>query len=70
MISIKRKENESASGMIYRFTKRIQQSGILREAKKRRFFIREESKLKRKLSAIHRSKKSEEMNRQKKLGLI
>lgn len=70
MVSIKRKENESASGMIYRFTKKVQQSGILRESKKRRFFAREESKLKRKLSALHRTKKSEEMARQKKLGLI
>ena len=70
MLEVKRKENESASSMIYRFTKKVQQSGVLRESKKRRFFARDESRLKRKLSALHRTKKSEEVARQKKLGLI
>ena len=57
------------SGMMYRFTKKMQQSGILREAKKRRFYARAESRLKRKLSAIHRDHKKKELVRQKKLGI-
>jgi ribosomal protein S21 len=70
MIDIRKKENESASSMMFRFTKKVQQSGILREAKKRRFHSRKVSKLKRKLSALHRDVKRKEMVKQKKLGLI
>ncbi len=69
MIQISRKEGESASSLIYRFTKKVQQSGVLREAKKRRFFSRTESKLKRKRSALHRATKREELSVQKKWGL-
>ncbi len=70
MVEIKKKDGESASSMIYRFTKKMQQSGILREAKKRRFYSRIESKLKKKLSALHRADKKIEMVRQKKLGIV
>ncbi len=70
MIDIRKKENESASSMMFRFTKKVQQSGILREAKRRRFHARKESKLKRKLSALHSDMKKKEMAKQKKLGLI
>lgn len=69
MIKVSKKEGESASSLIYRFTKRVQQTGVLREAKKRRFFSRSESKLKRKLSALHRFAKRAEMVEQKKWGL-
>ncbi len=70
MVEIRKKEGESASGMMYRFTKKMQQSGILREAKRRRFYARTESKLKKKLSALHRAGKKVEMAKQKKLGLV
>lgn len=70
MVEIRKKEGESASGMIYRFTKKMQQSGVIREAKRRRFYARTESRLKRKLSALHRVSKREEMVRQKKLGIV
>lgn len=70
MIEIKKKEGESASSMMFRFTKKIQQSGVLREAKKRRFYKRNESRLKRKLSALHRDEKKKDMERMKKMGLV
>ncbi len=70
MIEIKRKENESASSMIYRFTRKIQQSGVLKEAKKRRFYSRGQSRLKRKMSAIHREERRVEVQKQKKLGIV
>lgn len=70
MVFVYKKEGETASALIYRFTKKMQQTGTLREAKKRRFYARTDSKLKRKLSALHRNAKHKEMERQKKLGLI
>ncbi|MBI2406463.1 MAG: 30S ribosomal protein S21, partial [Candidatus Harrisonbacteria bacterium] len=62
-VEVRKKENESVSGMLYRFTKKVQQSGVLKEAKKRRFHKRKVSGLKRKLSALHRVEKKHEMER-------
>ena len=69
-IEVKRKEGESAGTLIYRFTKRVQQSGVLREAKRRRFTHRPANKLKRKRSALHRETKRKELERAKKLGVL
>ena len=69
-IEVRKKEGESVGTLIYRFTKRVQQSGVLREAKKRRFYSRVTNRLKRKLSALHRDGKKKEMDRAKKLGLL
>lgn len=69
-MEVKKKEGESVSSMIYRFTKRTQQTGILKEAKKRRFYERPVSRVKRKLSALHRARKKDEFEKDKKLGLI
>jgi len=56
--------------LIYRFTRRTQQSGVLREARKRRFRSRSTSRIKRKLSALHREVKRKEFVKAKKLGVI
>jgi len=67
-IQIKRREGESASSFLYRFTKKIQHSGVLREAKKRRFKHRNINKNKRKSSALYKSQKMREVLAAKKLG--
>ncbi|MCR4275349.1 MAG: bS21 family ribosomal protein [Candidatus Wolfebacteria bacterium] len=67
-ISVKRREGESASSFLYRFTKKMQQSGVLREAKKRRFTHRNINKNKRKASALYKSQKMKEVLAAKKLG--
>lgn len=69
MIIVRKKEGESASSLIYRFTKRVQQTGVLKESKKRRFYTRGKSKLNRKLSAMHRVTKRQEIEHAKKWGL-
>jgi len=38
MIEVKKRENESSESLVRRFTKRVQQSGVLIRAKKRRFY--------------------------------
>lgn len=70
MIEVKKRENESASALVFRFTKKVQRSGVLRESKKRRFHKRNVSRLKRKLSALHREDKRKETERARKLGLL
>lgn len=70
MVQVKRREGESVNSFLYRFTKKIRQSGVLLEAKKRRFKSRAVSKTKRKASAIYKSQKKKEMQRLRKLGKI
>lgn len=67
-MEVRKKEGEAVGSLIYRFIKKVQQTGVLREAKKRRFHSRIQNRLKRKLSALHREQKKGEMERAKKLG--
>ena len=69
-MEITRKEGEAASSLIYRFTKKMQQSGLLREVKKRRFHNRPQSRIKRRGSALFRAKRAGEIRRLKKMGKI
>jgi len=68
MIEIKRKEGESANAFLYRFTRKIQQSGVIKEAKKRRYTTRTQNKRARKESALYRDEKRREVERLRKLG--
>ncbi|HEY4499566.1 MAG TPA: 30S ribosomal protein S21 [Candidatus Paceibacterota bacterium] len=67
---VRKKEGETTSGLLYRFSKRVQQSGILKEAKKRRFHSRPVNHMKRRLSAIHRDVQKKEREHLKKMGLV
>jgi len=69
-IEVKKREGESASTLIYRFTKKIQRSGVLREAKKRRFHDRPSNRRKVRLSAIYRGKKKAEFLKARKMGIV
>ena len=68
-MEVKRKEGESASSLIYRFSKRIRRSGIIREVRANRFHDRPPNKNKRKRSALHRIERRKEYERKKKLGI-
>lgn len=70
MIEVKRKENESPMGLVYRFSKKVRQSGVLAETRKRRFKGRAVNRRKRRLSAVFRTEKRADRERQKKLGLV
>jgi len=68
-MQVKKREGESAGSLIYRFNKKTKQSGLLKEARKRRFRDRPVSKIKRRLSAIHKAKKKAEFEKARKLGV-
>ena len=69
-LEVKRKEGESVSAFLYRFSKKIQQSGVLREAKKRKTKKRGVNRNKRRVSAIYREGKRKEVAKARKMGLI
>jgi ribosomal protein S21 len=70
MIEIKRKEGESINAFLYRFTKKIQRSGIIKESKKKRFHGRGQNERGRKESALYRINKKIETEKLKRWGKI
>ncbi|MFH0712619.1 MAG: 30S ribosomal protein S21 [Candidatus Jorgensenbacteria bacterium] len=67
-INIKKRENENSSSLLFRFQKRVKQSGVMREARKRRFHSRNVNRIKRRTSAIYRANKDLEITRERKYG--
>lgn len=67
---VKKKEGENPNAVVFRFVKKVKQSGILREARKRRFTKREDNKNKRRKMALHRVKKQDEFEKARKMGMM
>ena len=68
VIQVKKNPNENNSSILRRFSRRIQESGIIRKVKGTRYNIRKESKLKVKKSALRRIARKKEIEKLKKLG--
>jgi ribosomal protein S21 len=69
-MEVKRKEGESPTSLLYRFSKKVQQSGILKEVRKRRFKGRLANRTKRRRLALKREVKRAEISRKRRLGLL
>jgi len=67
-LEVKRKERENSQNLVRRFSKRVQQSGILRKARKTKFRKREKSRNMEKKAALRREKMKGEYEKLKKLG--
>ena len=67
-VSVKKREGENSSAVVYRFTRKVQRSGVLREFRKRRFHGRRVNRSKRRRSALHRDQRKAEIEQAKKLG--
>ncbi len=67
-VDVRRRKNENVGSFLYRFSKRVQQSGVLKEVRKRRAHDRPDNKRKRRLSALYRMKKKDEISKLKKYG--
>lgn len=70
MAEIKRKKNESFEAFMRRVKKRWQQSGKILQVKKIRYYEGQQSKTRRKKSALHRLKISEKMAYLAKIGKL
>ena len=67
-IEVKKAANESNMTLVRRFSRRVQEAGIVRTVKGLRYNERAPSKLDRKISALNRIKRGKEIERLKKLG--
>ncbi len=68
MIQVDKKEGEHVGSFIFRFNKKIRNSGIVREVRKRRFQDRSINKNKRRQSALYRVQKQGEIKTARKYG--
>jgi ribosomal protein S21 len=69
-IKAKQEEGESVGSLIYRFNRKVKQSGILREFRNRRFRIRPVNRNRRRASALRRVEKREQIEQARKLGKL
>ena len=69
MVPLKRKEGESVNSFLRRFSKKVYQSGVLKEAKKNQFKRRDPGDTQRKRSALHKLRKGKEIAKAQKMGL-
>lgn len=67
-VDLKKNEHENATNLIRRFTRKIQESGIIIKVKKNRYNERPMSKLSEKVVAIRRVARRAEVEKLKKLG--
>ena len=70
MVEVRRKEKETFGAMLRRFTRRVQMSGVLKEARRTRFFAKAPTRIKKKESALRRLKVRKERAQLEKLGKL
>ncbi len=68
MIEVKKKDKETSESLIRRFSRRVQQSGVLMRARKVRFRNEEKSKSEKRDEALYKIKIRKEIDKLKKLG--
>lgn len=69
-LEIKKQERETSQALIRRFTKGVQQSGILRRARELQFFHKAKSQNMRKEAALRREDRRKEYKKLEKLGKL
>ena len=69
-ITVRKKERESVQSLLRRFSRRIQQSGVLLRARRGRFYISPLTKSQKKLGALRRQKSQKEREKLYKLGKL
>lgn len=70
MVEVRRKDGESVEGLLRRFTKRVQQSGVLIRAKRSRFFESPKTKREERLDALRRKGIRERKEYLRKIGKL
>ena len=70
MVEVKKKDHESIEGLLRRFKKKVQQSGILIRARKRRYYQRPKNKRQRREDALKRQELRIEKDYLRKIGKL
>lgn len=70
MVEVRRKEGESVESLLRRFTKRVQQSGVLLRAKRARFYEPAKTKREQREDALRRKQIRERKEYLRKIGKL
>lgn len=70
MVEVKKRDNESSESLVRRFTKRVQQSGVLIRAKKRRFYSPAPNKREVRIDALRRQHIRDQREILRKIGKL
>lgn len=70
MVEVRRKEKETFGALLRRFTRRVQMSGVLKEARKTRFYNKPPTRIKKRESALRKMGIVKERTRLEKLGKL
>lgn len=68
MIEVKKKDRESSESLIRRFSRRVQQSGVLVQARRARFRKDEKTRRELRQGAMYKEKVKKVVSRLKKMG--
>jgi ribosomal protein S21 len=69
-LKVQRKEKENNNSIVHRFTRSVIQSGIIKEARKRKFRLRPISKMAKKRIALRKVRAKAEYEKKLKTGEI
>ena len=69
-IEVKKQQGETTRGLLRRFSRRIQQSGVLVQARKERFYEKDKTKKERRDGAVYRVRVGKEKEKLRKMGLL
>jgi ribosomal protein S21 len=69
-IEVRKKDKESTGSLLRRFSRRVQQSGVLLHARRNRFFEKQKTKRQMKESALRRQELRKQRAHLMKLGLL
>jgi ribosomal protein S21 len=67
-VEVRRKEREPVGSLLRRFTRRVQQSGVLLNARKTRFYQKSKTKRQKKISALRREQLRSQRREMLKMG--
>ena len=70
MIEVKKKDNESIGSLLRRFSKKVQQSGLLLQARSSRFKDKNLSRTERRKTALRRNEITVEKEKLRKFGKL
>ena len=70
MVEVRRKEGESTESMVRRFTRKVQQSGVLIRARKNRYRQKIKSKNVQRTNALKRAEMREEREELRRMGKL
>ncbi len=69
-IEVKKKQGETTRSLLRRFTRRVQQSRVLINARKNRFQEKEKSRREKREEALRKQKVGKEKEKLRKMGLL